>query len=237
MAAGAAGGPGPAGRGHRAAGVGGQPPHPQAPAASPPHCLRVGRPLRAGGGPAPRPGAVRPHRRQRRRRRGDQRRAVTPRPRMIRESCAYAGWPRTAEGATTRGAPPVDIQSLLGDEAERLLSHESKGIPKDDLTSRGPTSSTASSSQTDRSPQVLRNLQSLFDHGRLGGHRATCRSSRSTRASSTRRPRRSPPTPSTSTRRNIVELAIEGGCNAVATHLRRPRRGRPARTPTASRSS
>jgi fructose-bisphosphate aldolase, class I len=63
----------------------------------------------------------------------------------------------------------VDIQSLLGDEAESLLNHESKGIPADDLVLPGPDYIDRVFSQTDRSPQVLRNLQALFGHGRLAG--------------------------------------------------------------------
>ena len=63
----------------------------------------------------------------------------------------------------------MDIQKLLGDEAEALLSHESKGIPKEDLSLPGPDFIDRVMADTDRSPQVLRNLQALFSHGRLGG--------------------------------------------------------------------
>lgn len=110
----------------------------------------------------------------------------------------------------------MDIQSLLGDEAGSLLAHEAKGIPKDDLHLPGPDFVDRVVAQTDRSPQVLRNLQSLFDHGRLGGtgylsilpvdqgieHSAAASFA---------------PNPQYFDPANIVELAIEGGCNAVAT--------------------
>jgi fructose-bisphosphate aldolase, class I len=110
----------------------------------------------------------------------------------------------------------VDIQSLLGDEAESLLKHESKGIPADDLILPGPDYIDRVFVQTDRSPQVLRNLQALFGHGRLAGtgylsilpvdqgieHSAAASFA---------------PNPKYFDPKNIVELAIEGGCNAVAT--------------------
>ncbi|HEY8527181.1 MAG TPA: class I fructose-bisphosphate aldolase [Acidimicrobiales bacterium] len=109
----------------------------------------------------------------------------------------------------------VDIQSLLGDEAESLLRHESKGIPKDDLALPGPDFVDRVLARTDRPPQVLRNLQALFDHGRLAGtgyvsilpvdqgieHSAAASFA---------------PNPQYFDPRNIVKLAIEGGCNAVA---------------------
>src|SRR4029453_7569610 len=63
----------------------------------------------------------------------------------------------------------VDIQSLLGDEAESLLNHESKGIPREDLHLPGPDYIDRVFSQTERSAQVMRNMQALYDHGRLAG--------------------------------------------------------------------
>jgi fructose-bisphosphate aldolase, class I len=109
----------------------------------------------------------------------------------------------------------VDIPSLLGDEAESLLKHESKGIPAGDLHLPGPDYIDRVLAQTDRSPRVLRNLQSLFGHGRLAGtgyvsvlpvdqgieHSAAASFA---------------PNPQYFDPRNIVELAVEGGCNAVA---------------------
>jgi fructose-bisphosphate aldolase, class I len=110
----------------------------------------------------------------------------------------------------------VDIQHLLGDEAEHLLSHESKGIPKEDLTLPGPDYVDRVFAATDRSPQVLRNLQALLSHGRLGGSGYVSilpvdqGIEHSAAASFAPNPKYFDP-------KNIVELAIEGGCNAVAT--------------------
>jgi class I fructose-bisphosphate aldolase len=109
----------------------------------------------------------------------------------------------------------TDIQSLLGSQADDLLGHECKGIPKEDLHVPGPDFVERIHLQTDRNPQVLRNLQSIFDHGRLAGtgylsilpvdqgieHSAA--------ASFAPNPKYFDPA-------NIVELALEGGCNAVA---------------------
>jgi len=110
----------------------------------------------------------------------------------------------------------VDIQQLLGDEAEHLLSHESKGIPKEDLSLPGPDYVDRVFAATDRSPQVLRNLQAMLSHGRLGGTGYLSilpvdqGIEHSGAASFAPNPKYFDPA-------NIVELAIEGGCNAVAT--------------------
>ena len=109
----------------------------------------------------------------------------------------------------------MDIEGLLGDEAESLLSHESKTIPREDLSLPGPDFVDRVMASTDRSPQVLRNLQSLFDHGRLGGTGYVSilpvdqGIEHSGAASFAPNPRYFDPA-------GIVELAIEGGCNAVA---------------------
>jgi fructose-bisphosphate aldolase, class I len=109
----------------------------------------------------------------------------------------------------------VDIQALLGDEADSLLGHESKGIPQEDLVLPGPDYIDRVLAQSDRSPQVLRNLQSLFDHGRLAGTGYVSilpvdqGIEHSAAASFAPNPRYFDP-------QNIVELAIEGGCNGVA---------------------
>lgn len=110
----------------------------------------------------------------------------------------------------------MDIQSLLGDEAESLLTHESKGIPKDDLVLPGPDYIDRVMAASDRSPQVLRNLQALFSHGRLGGTGYVSilpvdqGIEHSGAASFAPNPKYFDPA-------NIVKLAVEGGCNAVAT--------------------
>ena len=109
----------------------------------------------------------------------------------------------------------VDIHSLLGDEAESLLTHESKGIPRDDLNLPGADYVDRVFSQSERSPQVMRNLQSLFDHGRLAGTGYVSilpvdqGIEHSAAASFAPNPQYFDPA-------NIVELAIQGGCNAVA---------------------
>jgi len=109
----------------------------------------------------------------------------------------------------------VDIQSLLGDEAESLLTHESKGIPRDDLQLPGPDYIERVFSTMDRSPQVQRSLQSLYDHGRLAGTGYVSilpvdqGIEHSAAASFAPNPQYFDPA-------NIVQLALEGGCNAVA---------------------
>ncbi|MYH97725.1 MAG: class I fructose-bisphosphate aldolase, partial [Acidimicrobiia bacterium] len=93
--------------------------------------------------------------------------------------------------------------------------HESKTIPREDLSLPGPDFVDRVMASTDRSPQVLRNLQSLFDHGRLGGTGYVSilpvdqGIEHSGAASFAPNPRYFDPA-------GIVELAIEGGCNAVA---------------------
>ena len=109
----------------------------------------------------------------------------------------------------------MNIEGLLGNEAETFLAHESKAIPREDLHLPGPDFVDRVMADTDRSPQVLRNLQSLFDHGRLGGTGYVSilpvdqGIEHSGAASFAPNPRYFDPA-------GIVELAIEGGCNAVA---------------------
>ena len=109
----------------------------------------------------------------------------------------------------------MDIQNLLGDDADALLTYECKGIPKEDLILPGPDFIERVLLQSDRSPQVLRSLQSLYDHGRLSGTGYVSilpvdqGIEHSAAASFAPNPKYLDPT-------NIVELAIDGGCNAVA---------------------
>ncbi len=112
----------------------------------------------------------------------------------------------------------MNLEELLGNEAQDLLTHESKGIPKEDLTLPGPDYIDRVFIQSDRSPQVLRNLASLYGHGRLAGtgylsmlpvdqgieHSAAASFA---------------PNPAYFDPENIVRLAIEGGCNGVASTL------------------
>ena len=65
--------------------------------------------------------------------------------------------------------PLGQIEELLGAELQPLLRHECKGITKDQLHLPGPDFVERVIKETDRNPQVLRNFQSLLDHGRLRG--------------------------------------------------------------------
>ncbi|MBC8173161.1 MAG: class I fructose-bisphosphate aldolase [Chitinophagales bacterium] len=111
---------------------------------------------------------------------------------------------------------PNNITTLLGDKAEYLLSHQSKTISKDQLHLPGPDFVDRIFMQSDRRPQVLRNLQLLFDTGRLAktGYVSILPVDQgiehSAGASFAKNPVYFDP-------ENIVKLAMEGGCNAVAT--------------------
>ena len=63
----------------------------------------------------------------------------------------------------------IDLQKLLGDEADSLLRHEAKAFPADGLVLPGPDFLDRVFRDSDRSPTVLRNLGTLYGHGRLGG--------------------------------------------------------------------
>jgi class I fructose-bisphosphate aldolase len=112
----------------------------------------------------------------------------------------------------------VDIRGLLGADAEHLLGHESKTIDKELLELPGPDYIERVFVESDRSPNVLRNLQGMFDHGRLGGTGYLSilpvdqGIEHSGAASFAKNPDYFDP-------RKIVELAIAAGCNAVATTL------------------
>ncbi|MCB9522651.1 MAG: class I fructose-bisphosphate aldolase [Myxococcales bacterium] len=107
---------------------------------------------------------------------------------------------------------------LLGAEAEALLSHKSTAIPAETLHLPGADFIDRVLVPTDRPVAVLRNLRSLFDHGRLAGTGYTSilpvdqGIEHTAGASFALNPRYFDPA-------NIVELAIEGGCNAVTSTL------------------
>ncbi len=61
------------------------------------------------------------------------------------------------------------IAALLGKDADTLLNHTCKTVPKEALYLPNPNFIDQVWAQSDRNPQVLRSLQSMFDHGRLGG--------------------------------------------------------------------
>jgi len=104
---------------------------------------------------------------------------------------------------------------LLGADADDLLGHQCHTISADQLTTPGPDTVTDVYGVTDRSPQVLRNLQSLLDHGRLAGtgHVSILPVDQGIEHSAAAS---FAPNPTYFDPANIVELAIEGGCNAVA---------------------
>jgi class I fructose-bisphosphate aldolase len=63
----------------------------------------------------------------------------------------------------------MDIAALLGNEASLLLDHKATAIPKESLTLPGPDFLQDVFTMSDRNPTVLRNLGTLYNHGRLGG--------------------------------------------------------------------
>lgn len=115
-----------------------------------------------------------------------------------------------------RDATPISrIEELLGDNARLLLEYKSQTIPKEQLNLPGPDFIDRVWVYSDRRPTVLRSLQSLFDHGRLAGtgylsilpvDQGIEHSAGASFA----------PNPLYFDPENIVKLAIEGGCNAVA---------------------
>jgi len=107
------------------------------------------------------------------------------------------------------------LEELLGDDAELLLNHRSTTIDAGQLHLPGPDFVDRIYAATDRSNTVLRNLQWLFDHGRLGGtgyvsilpvDQGIEHSGGASFA----------PNPAYFDPENIVKLAVEGGTNAVA---------------------
>ena len=112
----------------------------------------------------------------------------------------------------------TDIEALLGSEADQLLSHTCKGITRDELSLPGPDYIDRVFLGTDRPIPVVRNLATLYGTGRLGGtgylsilpvdqgieHSAA--------ASFAKNPAYFDPA-------NLIELALEGECSAIATTL------------------
>jgi fructose-bisphosphate aldolase, class I len=109
------------------------------------------------------------------------------------------------------------LEQILGDDAS-LLQHQCKTVSKDLLHLPGPDFVDRVFSVTDRSPRVLGALQQLFNSGRLGGtgyvsilpvDQGIEHSAGASFA----------PNPAYFDPENIVKLALEGGCNAVASTL------------------
>jgi class I fructose-bisphosphate aldolase len=111
-----------------------------------------------------------------------------------------------------------NIEMLLGNEADSLLNHICQGIPKEKIHTPGPYYIDRVVSQKDVKPGVMRNLNAMYNHGRLSGtgylsllpvDQGVEHSGGASFA----------PNPAYFDPSNIVELAIEGGCNAVASTL------------------
>ncbi len=141
----------------------------------------------------------------------------TPRP-GVRPRHAGPGDPSGPSGNMTAMSTSTDLHALLGDDADALLGYTAKAFPAEHLTIPGPDYVGSVFTDSDRSPTVLRNLGTMFNHGRLGGtgylsilpvdqgieHSAA--------ASFSKNPAYFDPL-------NIIELALAGECNAVATTL------------------
>jgi fructose-bisphosphate aldolase, class I len=118
-------------------------------------------------------------------------------------------------------APASDIaqiESILGDDAESLLGHTCSTISSERLYLPGPDFVDRVVAMSDRPTPVLRSMQTLFENGRLAGTGYLSilpvdqGVEHSAGASFAKNPDYFDPA-------RIVELAIEGGCNAVATTL------------------
>jgi fructose-bisphosphate aldolase, class I len=107
------------------------------------------------------------------------------------------------------------IQELLGSDSGMLLNHKSVGIPKETL--HVPSSDFVDKVwlNSDRNPNVLRSLQTLYDNGRLAksGYVSILPVDQGIEHSAGAS---FAPNPQYFDPENIVKLAIEGGCNAVA---------------------
>ena len=109
-----------------------------------------------------------------------------------------------------------NISELLGKDAEYLLKHKSKTVSSEHLHKPGPAFVDQIFVPTNRNTQVLRSLQALFGNGRLAdtGYLSILPIDQgiehSAGASFAKNPMYFDP-------ENIVKLAMEGGCNAVAT--------------------
>ncbi len=112
----------------------------------------------------------------------------------------------------------TDITTILGNESDFLLNHVCNTIPKSNLQIPGTDFVDRVMILNDRKPSVLRNLQMLYNYGRLAGSgylsllpvdQGVEHSAGASFA----------PNPMFFDPRHIVELAIEGGCNGVASTL------------------
>jgi class I fructose-bisphosphate aldolase len=117
-----------------------------------------------------------------------------------------------------RSPSMIKIEELLGSDAKSLLEHQCRTIPKESLHLPGPDVIDRIYSLSDRTPRVLGSLQQLVGHGRLAGtgyvsilpvDQGIEHSAGASFA----------PNPMYFDPENIVKLAIEGGCNGVASTL------------------
>jgi class I fructose-bisphosphate aldolase len=117
--------------------------------------------------------------------------------------------------ATATKSPAGNLESLLGDDAASLLEHKCTTVTKDHLHLPGPDFVDRVWAQSDRPTRVLRSLETLYAHGRLGGtgyvsilpvDQGIEHSAGASFA----------PNPAYFDGEKLVELAVEGGCNAVA---------------------
>ncbi|HTD60569.1 MAG TPA: hypothetical protein VK679_07945, partial [Gemmatimonadaceae bacterium] len=112
----------------------------------------------------------------------------------------------------------TSLEQYLGPEADKLLGFSTAKIPKDMLHLPGPDFVDRVYTQSDRSIQVLRNLRAMFNTGRLAGTGYLSilpvdqGIEHSAGASFAKNPQYFDP-------ENIVKLAIEGECNAVASTI------------------
>ena len=111
-----------------------------------------------------------------------------------------------------------DIIKCLGDEADDLLGHRCEGISKSLLHLPGPDFIDRVLSQSDRRPGVLRNLQAMFGRGRLAntGYLSILPVDQGVEHSGGAS---FAPNPLYFDPANIIELALAGDCNAVASTL------------------
>jgi len=109
----------------------------------------------------------------------------------------------------------LDIQQLLGEDADALLNHTCTTISKDQLHLPNANFVDDVFAQTNRNTQTLMNLQSIYGNGRLAntGYMSILPVDQGIEHSGGAS---FAPNPAYFDPENIVKLAIEGGCNAVA---------------------
>ncbi len=108
------------------------------------------------------------------------------------------------------------IKELLGSQADNLLNHTCKTITKEQIHQPGADFVDRMFAPTNRNPQVLRNLQAIYGHGRLAntGYVSILPVDQGIEHSAGAS---FAPNPIYFDGENIVKLAMDGGCNAVAT--------------------